>query len=262
MPGKLYQRIYLSPHLDDAVLSCGGRIYQERQAGLAVLVLTLMAGDPPPEAEDTAFAAELHARWELRADPNPVANRRAEDREALSILSVDGLYWDWPDCIYRRHPATGRNLYVAETDLFGAVHPAEEGLVKEVTRRLSGLPLAAGGRVFVPLTVGGHVDHRLVRQAAEVWDAPTGELVFYEDYPYAEQPGALLAIVGDGSWWRAEGVSLTEQALAIKTAAIGCYRSQISTFFADIDEMASRVRTYATSVSGGKDWAERYWFRK
>ena len=41
MPQQLYQRVYLSPHLDDAALSCGGRIYQERQAGLSVLVLNL-----------------------------------------------------------------------------------------------------------------------------------------------------------------------------------------------------------------------------
>jgi LmbE family N-acetylglucosaminyl deacetylase len=211
---------------------------------------------------DTPLAGELHARWELQADPNPVSARRAEDREALAVLSADGLYWDWPDCIYRRHPTTGQNLYVAETDLFGAVHPAEEGLVEEVTRRLAGLPLAPGGRVYTPLTVGGHVDHRLVRRAAEAWGAPEGELVYYEDYPYAEQPGALLAMVGDGSWWRAAGAPLNEQALAIKTAAIGCYRSQISTFFTDTDEIASRLRTYATLVGGGQGWAERYWFRK
>ena len=90
MPHKPYQRNYLSPHLDDAALSCGGRIYQERQAGLAVLVLTLMAGDPPPEAAETSFVAELHARWELDAASNPVAARRAEDKRALSLLDAHG----------------------------------------------------------------------------------------------------------------------------------------------------------------------------
>jgi LmbE family N-acetylglucosaminyl deacetylase len=262
MAGRLYQRIYLSPHLDDAAFSCGGRIHVERQAGLSVLVVTLMAGLPPSEAVETPFVAGLHARWELGAEPNPVAARRAEDSEALAILNATGLHWEWPDCIYRRHPVTGQFLYATEEALFGAVHPDEEGLVEQIAQRMAGLPLATGGRVYVPLTLGGHVDHRLVRQAAEVWGAPEAELVYYEDYPYAERAEALTAVLGDGNWWRAETVSLDKAALAIKTSAVVSYRSQISTFFHDPDEMALRLRTYAQTVSGGKGWAERYWHRK
>jgi LmbE family N-acetylglucosaminyl deacetylase len=262
MPDRLYQRIYLSPHLDDVALSCGGRIYVERQAGLSVLVVTLMAGFPPSEALETPFVAGLHARWGLGAEPNPVAVRRAEDREALAVLNATGLHWEWPDCIYRRHPVTGQSLYATEEALFGAVHPAEEGLVKQIAQRLADLPLAAGGRVYVPLTLGGHVDHRLVRRAADAWGAPKAELVYYEDYPYAEKAEALAVILGDGSWWRAETVSLDRAALAIKTSAVASYRSQISTFFVDSGEMAVRLRTYANTISGGKGWVERYWHRK
>lgn len=259
MPDKLYQRIYLSPHLDDAALSCGGRIYQERQAGLSVLVLTLMAGDPPSEATETSLASRLHARWELDAASNPVAIRRVEDKEALSALGAHGLHWEWPDCIYRRHPKTGQFLYDSEMRLFDPVHAAEKGLIEEVARRLAGLPLALGGRVYAPLTVGGHVDHRLVRQAAEAWGVPEGELVYYEDYPYAERPGALETVIGDGDGWRVEIVPMTEQSLAAKIAAVACYHSQISTFFTGTDEMAARLRAFAAIAGGGRGVAERYW---
>ncbi len=257
MPNQLYQRIYLSPHLDDAALSCGGRIYQERQAGLSVLVLNIFAGDPPPAATETAFVAALHARWEL--DTNPVQARRAEDQRALALLDAAGLYWELPDCIYRRHPATGQFLYYTEKHLNGPVHPSEEGLVETVAQRLAALPLAAGGHVYAPLTVGGHVDHRLVRQAAEAWGAPGGELVYYEDYPYAARPGTLAAILGDGNW-RDELLYLAEREMAAKIAAIACYDSQISTFFCGVDEMAQRLRAYAASVGGAVGvGAERYW---
>jgi LmbE family N-acetylglucosaminyl deacetylase len=256
MPQQPYQRIYLSPHLDDAALSCGGRIYQERQAGLSVLVLNIFAGDPPPAATETAFVAELHARWEL--DSNPVQARRAEDKRALALLDAASLYWELPDCIYRRHPATGQFLYYTEKHLSGPLHPSEEELVKAVTQRLAALPLALGGRVYAPLTVGGHVDHRLARQAAEAWGAPGGELVYYEDYPYAERPGALAAVLKDGNW-RDEIAPLAEREMAAKITAIACYDSQISTFFSDVDEMAQRLRAYAANVGGGDGWAERYW---
>ena len=40
-------RIYLSPHLDDAALSCKGSIKQQTQAGERVEVWTVCAGEPP-----------------------------------------------------------------------------------------------------------------------------------------------------------------------------------------------------------------------
>ncbi|WP_366972639.1 PIG-L family deacetylase, partial [Thermoflexus sp.] len=36
----------LSPHPDDAVLSCGGTLYRTARAGIPVRVITVFAGDP------------------------------------------------------------------------------------------------------------------------------------------------------------------------------------------------------------------------
>lgn len=261
MARRLYQRIYLSPHLDDAALSCAGRIYQERRADLSVLVVTLMAGDAPPEANDmpTPILADLHTRWELEAIANPVAARRAEDREAMAVLNADVLHWEWPECVYRRHPTTGEFLYPSEESLWGQVHPSEGDFPARLARRVADLPLAPGGCVYVPLTVGDHVDHHIVRQAAEMWGAPGGEMVYYEEYPYAEHPEALAVVLGDGKEWLVETVPLDEKALDAKAAAVVCYRSQVSTFFTGEEEIALRLRAYATVAGEGQGWAERYW---
>ena len=40
--------IYLSPHFDDAVLSCGWLIWQQAQAGQRVEIWTVCAGEIPP----------------------------------------------------------------------------------------------------------------------------------------------------------------------------------------------------------------------
>ena len=261
MSQQLYQRIYLSPHLDDAALSCSGLIYQQRQAGLTVLVVTLLAGDPPLAALDmpTPILADLHTRWELEDNPNPAAARRAEDLAALSTLKADALHWEWPECVYRRDPSTGAFLYPSEESLWGPVHPAEYPLIAHLARRLADLPLARGGQVYVPLTVGNHVDHHLVRHAAESWGAPNAKWLYYEEYPYAENPKALAAVIGDGERWRPEYVWLDEEALASKAAAVACYRSQISTFFTGEAEIAPRLRDYAAVAGKGRGWAERYW---
>jgi LmbE family N-acetylglucosaminyl deacetylase len=258
MSHQLYQRIYLSPHLDDAALSCGGLIYQQHQAGLSVLVVTVMAGDAPSVGKSSPIVDELHTRWGLDNNPNPATARRAEDRAALSILQADLCHWEWPECVYRRHPTSGDFLYPSEASLWDAVHPTEKELSARIARHLADLPLASGGRVYVPLTVGGHIDHHLVRQAAEIWGAPGGELIYFEEYPYAEHPDALAAVLRGGDGWQAELVPLDADAMEAKTTAVAYYDSQISTFFTGKDEIGARLRAYAT-LAGGGEWAERYW---
>jgi LmbE family N-acetylglucosaminyl deacetylase len=261
MPDERYQHIYLSPHLDDAALSCGGHIYQEHQAGLAVLVVTPLAGDAPVQAfgAPSPIIADLHTRWELAHTGNPVAVRRSEDRTALSLLGADVCHWTWPECVYRRHPETGEFLYPSEESLWVSLQNADEVLLARMARRLAELPLVPGGRLYLPLTVGEHVDHLLVRRAAEMGHPPEADLVYYEEYPYAERPEALAAALREEASWQPELVHLDETAVAAKSAAIACYQSQISTFFEDTAEIAARVRAYATVVGEGQGWAERYW---
>jgi LmbE family N-acetylglucosaminyl deacetylase len=243
--------IYVSPHLDDAALSCGGRIWQQVRAGERVLVVMVFAGVPALDTPLSPFARELHAQWGLAADA-PL-RRREEDREALARLGAGAAYWPYLDCIYRQTP-DGHFPYDGEEALFGEFHSAEEGLVAELTGRLSALPLGQGGALYVPLGVGHHVDHQVVRRAAEGLEG----VVHYEDYPYAARPEALEAALGAGLW-QAELASLSQEALEAKIAAIACYSSQFSTLgWADAAEMAAAVRAFAEQ-SGGGEPAERYW---
>lgn len=241
------EHTYLSPHLDDAVLSCGGRIAAQARAGERVRMVTVFAGDPPGLL--SPFARELHERWGLGND-SP-AGRRAEDRAALALLGATPLHWELPDCIYRTAP-DGAFLYPDLAALWGPQHPADEPLAEALARRIAALPET--NVLWVPLGAGGHVDHRLVRQAAEASGRP---LRYYEEYPYAEIPQAVETALGEGPW-EPLLTFLDEEALAAKVAAVACYRSQISTFWASVDEMAALVRAYALRVGQGRP-AERAW---
>ncbi len=244
-----YHHIYLSPHLDDVVLSCGGCVWQQLQSGEQVLVVTVFAGSPPLPL--SGFAAEMHERWQLSHDAPAV--RRAEDLEAMTLLGAQAWHWPYTDCIYRQAP-DGRFLYTGEEALFGAVDPADEALAAALTDRIRTLPLARDGILYVPLGVGGHVDHRLVRRAAE---CSGFRLRYYEDYPYAEKERALLAVLA-GRHWKAKLCPLSDRALEMKVAAIACYRSQLGMLGADIAEAAEKVRAFARRT-GGDILAERYW---
>ena len=169
-----YDAIYLSPHLDDVTLSCGGQVYQATNAGQRVLIVTITAGDPPQTAV-SGYAQSLHDRWELVTDA--VAARRAEDKAANAILGADTLHWSLPDCIYRYHPTTGASLYVSDPDIFGEVNPAELPLAASLRDQIVALP--AHRQLYVPLTIGHHVDHQLTRLAAEQ-AFPKAMLCYYE----------------------------------------------------------------------------------
>lgn len=243
--------IYLSPHLDDAAFSCGGRIAQETRRGIAVQVVTVFSGSPTGPLSD--YAQTLHAFWGL-AEMDAPAVRREEDRAALALLGAEAVHWEFLDCIYRR-AADGRVLYPNYDALWGPIAKEDEVLRAKLIQRIENLPRFA--QLFVPLGAGQHVDHRLVRQAAEATGRP---LVYYEDYPYAEEAGKVAEALGEGEW-EPEVVRLDEEAIGAKIAAARAYRSQISSFWEDEDDLAAHLRAYAAEVESGKP-AERYWRRR
>jgi LmbE family N-acetylglucosaminyl deacetylase len=264
MPVSSLTHLYLSPHLDDAVLSCGGQIHHQARAGARVVVVTLCTGNPPP-GPLSEFAQALHARWsgEERAPAAPAevtAARRAEDLEALARVGAEALHLDVPDAIYRLNPNTNWPLYTSESALFGALHASELGLVRRAAAKLTTLLHGFGRhRFYVPLGLGQHVDHQLARRAAEVVG---GVYAYYEDYPYAASqgerwPNPALTVANDRPL-TPELTHLSESDLSAKLAAIGAYASQISSFWTDTAALAADVRQFAERT-GGAAPAERVW---
>jgi LmbE family N-acetylglucosaminyl deacetylase len=250
-----YDAVYLSPHLDDAALSCGGQIYQLAAEGKSVLVVTVMAGDPASRPS-SQFAQSLHQRWQLES--NTVEARRAEDAAACRVLGADWQHWDFLDCIYRIEPETERPLYTSDEGLFGEIDPADFGLIDKLVGKMTLLP--AHEQLYVPLTLGHHVDHQLTRQAAErafpaaerTFSAPS--LLYYEDYPYAERTAAEQFAAQEAGSWQAKVIELTENGVAARINAIQCFKSQLSTFFKNGQDLAHQVRIYIETVGGERVW--------
>lgn len=243
-----YDAIYLSPHLDDAALSCGGQIFRQTAVGAAVLVVTLMAGDPPP-GPLSAFAQSLHTRWRLPTEV--VAARRAEDAHACGLLGAEYDHWTIPDCVYRVDVADGRPLYPTWPDVIAGVHVADLALVNTLAQQLAALPDAR--QVIAPLAVGQHADHRVTRLAAE--QTFGARLSYYEDYPYAAAAEALTAVLlPGGNEWQVEVIPLGAADLAAKIAAIAAYTSQFSTFFADEAHLVQQITGFTDRMGGERVW--------
>lgn len=241
--------IFLSPHLDDAVLSCGGWIHQRTQTGDAVEIITICAGDPPP-GDFSPLAEELHARWGSRT--GAIELRRGEDLQACRRLGASTRHLDIPDCIYRHNPATGSPLVEHNEDLFQPLPASERYLVEHIAAGLA-YTFPTNCVVVSPLTIGGHIDHHLTRAAAEQIHRP---LLYYADYPYVvEQENDFSARLDPA--WESHALSITRSSLAAWQDAVACYRSQISTFWQDEQNMRTAIEQYWLRGGGATLWGHR-----
>jgi LmbE family N-acetylglucosaminyl deacetylase len=158
--------LFLSPHLDDAILSCAGRIGRHVARGERVVLLTAFSHADPDDA----------AGW---------AARRREDQAAAARLGAEPRWLGMPDAPFRDP------LYASfDFDVLGGPHAPGDAawrgrLAARLRQELESLRPAA---VYAPLGVGDHVDHRLVFEAAAGLHPG---LRCYEDHPYALVPHAV-----------------------------------------------------------------------
>lgn len=241
--------IYISPHLDDAVLSCGGLIWDQNQAGDPAGIWTICAGDPP-EGPFSAFARSLHERWQTGR--KAVRFRRQEDIESCRRLDAAYRHFAIPDCIYRRGPdvyGNGSHLYTTEESLTGPLDPVEEALIQEIGALLRD-DIPPETRVVCPLALGGHVDHKLTRAAVEQLGMSAW---YYADYPYIlRRPEDLPKLVPPG--WRRVLNPISPPGLQAWQDSVAAHRSQISTFWPDTETMREAVVDYYRQAGGIPLW--------
>jgi LmbE family N-acetylglucosaminyl deacetylase len=208
--------IYLSPHLDDAVLSAGGLIYEQSRSGNPVEIWTFMCGYAPEEAV-SPFAQLLHERWGFSSAEETTRLRREEDQHAAGIVGASILHFDFLDCIYRRQ-ADGKWLY---SDVFSAPHPEDADIPRQIAETISA-HLQPDDVLVCQLSVGSHVDHVLVRQGAEL----LGRSLRYDiDVPYIFYNPEELDPKSTGM--RGVVHSITEAGLSTWKEAILAYKSQL-----------------------------------
>jgi LmbE family N-acetylglucosaminyl deacetylase len=217
--------LVLSPHPDDAVLSLGGCISAWKRQGEATTVITVFDG--PPRNGITPAAREDAARYE----GDPVEIRRTEDRRAVNALGADLVPLGLPELVHRWR-SNGTPRLGGLVDIYGPIEPDDEPVIEEVLEQVG--PLVSGNIVHVPIGVGGHVDHRIVRAAAERLDI---HLEYFEDLPYA-----IRENVHDNS---VEWPPLANDDVDTWFRAIAMYESQMWNLFEGTDWQSQFKRWFS-----------------
>jgi LmbE family N-acetylglucosaminyl deacetylase len=258
------QHIFMSPHYDDAALSCGGLIAQLSAGGEQAVVATLFGGKPDYD-HLSPFARMIHGRPLANADL--IDQRQAEERHALALLGAESRPGDFLDCIYRQDATQTRWLYASEAALFGPVDPTDDALVEELAHCLAALaPLPDQCVLYAPLAIGYHVDHQIVQRSAAILQGRGYSVRYFEDYPYsARDPAGLessLARLAERDRWQSHMIPLNPADLQVKVDGVLAYPSQMGVLFPGDGpapmRVAAALQAHALHVGHGQ-MAERLW---
>ncbi len=168
----------LSPHLDDAVFSCGGLIGMLAARNWRVVVATMFTRSVP---EPSGFALACQLDKGLGAEIDYMALRRAEDRAACAALGARPTWLDFAEAPHRG--------YGSAAALFAPPLPedtVDSPLCAEIERLLGQW---RPDLLLAPQCIGGHVDHVMTRRALRRCrtDAP---VLWWRDFPYDLRAGA------------------------------------------------------------------------
>ncbi len=241
--------VFLSPHLDDVALSCGGIVHSLINQENKVEIWTIFAGDPLP-GRLSPFANSLHQRWQLMT--NPTRQRRREDINSLRVLGATFHHFSLADCIYRFAEAD-TPLVNQEEDLYQKISGNQHHIVTEVTHLLEN-KLTEDMTIVSPLSIGNHLDHRITRAATR--DLKLPNKWYYADYPYIVKEDQKLKDYLPENATEIK-FTLSKSDLDIWKKAIAAYRSQISTFWESESIMNQRVESYALNGGGQLLWKTR-----
>lgn len=236
----------LSPHLDDAAYS------------LTLMLRRLASKERHIEIVNCFTQSSYSVQGGETTSGTVSRHRLYEDKAFLQCVgkSVHARYLELPDT----------SLRPKYSDLGDAFHSraldeAERNVLVRLVALLRSLPSsgAAGGPVVVPIAYGNHIDHRLVRAAAEeLYEAE--RLIYYEDMPYsAKAARRKIRQRLDRSHCEAMLCVADAESLRFKDMAIACYSSQLTPEHRElIGQRAAQLggeRVWLSTPSYGALWA-------
>lgn len=250
--------VILSPHLDDAALSCGGLLHALRNR-VSTLVVSVSCGTPRVLTA-SGSSKITHRRGHVSSQA-----RRLEDIAAMHSVDTAFVHLSFCDGIYRRSPLTGKLIYRSSRERWISPRVEDVAHSEELYLVLRRLCLDLGKILLLsPLGIGHHVDHQISAQVAVRLAAAGAMLLFYEDFPYVadmhigrgdqDSPKQALARLQRSP----AGHFFVPVDVEAKMALLRHYASQIPALFGDDEGMRARILSHQHSTLP----SEFYWRAK
>jgi len=216
--------LVISPHLDDAVLSCSALVDREEPA----TVMTVFSGEPNPP---------LQTEWDtltgFQDSAMAMAARRAEDQAALGGTGHQLRYLDLLQIGYSPPPrpeSDRRAIAAAVEEWARGRNAGVVALPAGAGRSIGRLRARIGRRIGFRTPILPHPDHLFVRDNAieVIVRFPTISVLLYEELPYLLDGTADRQVLSAAKRWGQDAipcsVEVDRQRKAVRVAA---YASQV-----------------------------------
>jgi len=177
----------ISPHFDDAILSCGSLILELRKHTSVTVVNVFTEATYGPYTlsarkflQDSKSHVNAHELYKERAE---------EDSKVLNSLGVKVINLGLIDGLFRKKKSTSflgkilpeyQHLYPTYyRHVLGKISEFDDSttILKEKLRSI----ISKNSTVFAPFNISGHVDHLITRKATE---DHYENIVYYSEFPY------------------------------------------------------------------------------
>lgn len=171
--------VFISPHLDDVVLSCSQLILYLTNLGKKVIVVTLFTRAQTdtisPQANRLLHGCNYKNSEKLYFD------LRSEDKKALEYLGAESMHLGFIDAAWRS--VNGKLVYPNEKEQFsGKISSQDSSLVKDLQKIIVDILMDMHDVVVLgPLAIGGHADHVIANRLVNKLNTTKS---FWEDFPY------------------------------------------------------------------------------
>jgi LmbE family N-acetylglucosaminyl deacetylase len=168
--------LILSPHMDDAVLSCFDHMRKWKNQATVTVVTVFNTYKQQVDSAASKQYLELSGYNNIAKFQK---KRIAEDNAALKHLSIASKRLNMTDAAFRT--IKGISLYPSYSEIFSNTLHQQDSSLSQLTTLLKKLPTY--DRIIVPYGVGNHVDHLITKKAAQrvYGRAP---IMYYAEYPY------------------------------------------------------------------------------
>lgn len=237
--------LFLSPHLDDVILSCGMYIHKLIQSNSKVIIATVFSGSIQPQ-----YLSPL-ARWfhsACKLGNNAMTVRRLEDKNVCKFIKADSIHLNLQECLYRKN-ANGSHRYLRESNIYNANLNKEKDTINKINLILKNkFKLNNFEKIYIPLGIGRHIDHLILREAVETLctkgDINIRKVNYYEDIPYACNNRDVNWKIKLTKGLNYHSYNINEEEFNIYIKAISLYKSQVHMLWYNNTEMRRQLKNY------------------
>lgn len=221
--------IFLSPHLDDAVLSCGALLWKLKNLKKNITILTVFTegGSRPYSPQAKKFLKECGYINALKL----FEDRKKEDKDIARFYNGRFIHLGFVDAAWRRNKEDDHIYKNEKIQFSGKISKEDRSLINEISRKVS-LNLLENKDIalFAPLGIGLHADHIIVKEVAKNLKQP---VLFWEDFPYNRDLHNTRKFFSINKNYKHLFSIKNEGNNNIKYKAIRLYKSQMKGLFPD-----------------------------